>query len=185
MLHSISTVCSHAPGSASHANVAHFAARVLLGVGCGQTLELVVSADLLHAALIQVNRLCEKHLEDDVAGVAEQRLLPRPLGVSVCQKGVGGQVQHGETGATEGVSLRAYGGQHQHHVVVGCVHAVEVCKVQADVGVQQVSGWDLETQGAVRGVSGREACVELGVAAEEDSLQFAVDGRTVTPTAVF
>lgn len=171
--------------SASHTDVAHLAARVLLGVGCGQTHKLVVPADLLHAALIQVNRLREKHLKDDVAGMAVQRLLPRTPGVSVRQEGVGGQVQHGETGATEGVSVWADRGQNQHHIVVGCVHTVEVCKVQADVGIQQLSSWDLEAQGAIRGVFGREACIKLCVAAEEDSVQFAIDGRTMTPTAVF
>lgn len=183
--HALSSALHPHPPSASHTDVAHFAARVFLGVGRGQTLKLVVPADLLHAALIQVNRLCEKHLEDDVACVAVQRLVPRPLGVRVCQEGVGGQVQHRESSATEGISLRADGGQHQHHVVVRCVHTVEVCKVQVDVGVQEVSGWDLETQGAVRGVFRREACIKLCVAAEEDSLQFAVDRRTMTPTAVF
>lgn len=43
----------------------------------------------------------------------------------------------------------------------------------------------LEAVGSIRGVLGRFPRVELGVAAEEDSLQFAVDGRTVTPTAIF
>lgn len=174
-----------ASSSASHTDVAHLAARVLLGIGCGQAHKLVVPADLLHGALIQVNRLREKHLKDDVASMAVERLLPRMLGVSVCQEGVGGQVEQWETGATEVVSFRANRGQNQHHIVIGCIHTVEVGKVQVDVGVQQVSSWDLEAQGAIWGVFGREACIKLCVAADKDSVQFAIDGRTMTPTAVF
>lgn len=172
MQHCVFQSCSftHSQLSAPHTDVAHFAARVFLGVGCGQTHELVVPSDLLHVALIQRHRLSENHLQDDVAGVAEQRLLPRPLRGSVCQEGVGGQVQHGEAGATESIALRANRGQHQHYVVVGCVHTVEVCKVQGDVGVKQVSRWDQETLRAVRGVFGREARIKLCAAAEKDSM---------------
>lgn len=159
-----------APTSASHTDVAHFAARVLLGVGCGQTHELVVPADLLHAALVQGNWVCEEHLQYDVTGMAEEGLLPGPVGLCVREKGVRGQVQHGETSAAESVSLRANGGQHQDHIVIGCVHTVEVCKVQSDVGVQQVSSRDVKAQGTVGGVPGRKACVKLCVATEEDSV---------------
>lgn len=92
------------------------------------------------------------------------------LGLGVRQERVGGQVQQWETGTTEGISSGPDRGENQHHVVVGRVHTVEVCKVQADIGIEQVPRWDLETQGSVRGVPGGEACVELCVAAEEDSL---------------
>lgn len=145
----------------------------------------MVPTDLLHAALIHLNRLCEEHLEYDIAGVAAGRFLSGPLGGAVGQKGVGGQIQPGEASAAESVSLGASRGQHQDHVVVGSVHAVEVCEVQADAGVQQASSGDLEAQGAVGGVSGRQARVKLRVATEEDSVQLAVDGRTVTAAAVF
>ena len=43
---------------------------------------------------------------------------------------------------------------------------------------------DLKAQRAVGGVAGGEARVELCVAAEEDSLEFAVDGRAMAATVV-
>ena len=43
----------------------------------------------------------------------------------------------------------------------------------------------LEAVGSIRGVLGRFPRVELGVAAEEESLQFAADGRTVTAAVIF
>lgn len=137
---SILNIClASALPSAPHTDVAHLAARVFLGVGCGQTHELVVPADLLHRALIQTNRPREKHLQDDVAGVAEHRLLPLPLWGSVGQEWVRGQVQHREACATELIPLCTDRSQNQHHIVIGCVHAVKVCKIQADVWVQQVA----------------------------------------------
>lgn len=131
--------------SASHTDITHFAARIFLCIGCGQAHELVMSTDLLHCAPIQMNRFGEKNLQYDITGMAVQRLLLRPFRSDVCQERIGGQVQHWQAGTTESVSLRAHGRQNQHHIVVSCVHAVEVCKVQADVGVQQLSRWDLES----------------------------------------
>lgn len=145
-----------------------------------------MTTDLHQCALVQVQWLRVEDLQDDVAGVAVNRLPPLHLRWGVCQEGVCCKVQLGQVGATKAIALRAGSGQHKDDVVVGCVHAVEVSKVEAGSGgVQQLRCGDLETQRAVGGISGGQAGVELRVTAEKDSTQRAIDRRAVTTAAVF
>lgn len=65
--------------------------------------------------------------------------------------------------------------QDQDDIVVGCIHAVEVSKVQVGVGVEEHVSPDLKAVAAIRGVLWRLARVELCIAAEENALQLATD----------
>lgn len=100
------------------------------------------------------------------------------------QEAVVGDVQCGEPLFTEVIASGAFRCQDEDNIVVGRVHAVEVPKVQVGVWVEQGVCLDLESVAAVGGVLWGFACVELCITAEEDSLQFAADGRAVTATVV-
>lgn len=158
---------------ASHADVAGLAAGVFLGVYRGQAHQLV-PADLGHRAQRQVYRLRVDHLQDDVLGVVKHQT--SLLVLLAGQKTVVADVEGRQPLLAELIAPRALRRQDHNNVVVGCVHAVEVSKVQAGVWVEERVSLDLEAVTTVGGVLRRLACVELRVAAEEDALQFATDG---------
>ena len=170
---------------ASHTDVAGLAAGVLLGVERGHAHQLV-PADLRHRAARQLQRLRVDHLQVHVLGVAEhQPLAPTLLlGPRAREEAVVGDVQRGQPLLAEVVSGRALRRQHQHGVVVRRVHAVEVPEVQVGARVEERLGRHLEALAAVGRVLRRLARVELGVAAEEQPLQLAADGRAVAAAVV-
>lgn len=160
-------------GLAANADVTGLAAGVLLGVDGRQTHELVPT-DLSHRAQAQVHRVCINHLQDDVLRVVERKAPLFILGT--CQEPVVGEIQQGEPLLAEFVAYRATRCQHHDHVVVCRVHAVEICKVQVGVVVEESLGWHLEAVAAVRRVLRWGARIELGVTAEEDAFQLAANG---------
>lgn len=96
-----------------------------------------------------------------------------------------GNVKRGKPLFAEVVAAGALRRQDQDDVVVGCIHAVEVSKVQVGVGVEEHISPDLKAVAAVRGVLRRLARVELCIAAEENALQLATDWRAMATAVVF
>lgn len=92
------------------------------------------------------------------------------------EESVVGDVERREPLLAEVVTSGALWRQDQDDVVVGCVHAVEVSKVQVGVGVEEHVSTNLKAVAAIGGVLRRLARVELCVAAEENALQLATDG---------
>ena len=137
---------------------------------------------LRHCAQCQIHRLCVDHLQDHVLRVSEHRVAVLPLHAR--QEAVVCDIQQREPLLAELIPRGASWGQNQDHIVVGRVHAVEVPKVEVGVGVEQSLGLHLEAHVAVRGVLGGLAGVELSVAAEEDALQLAADGRAMAAAVV-
>jgi hypothetical protein len=140
-----------------------------------------VPADLSQGAQGQVDRLGVDDLQDEVLSVAEDQL---SILHTAGQELVAGNVQEGQPVTTEAVPQGAFGCQHQDGIVVGCVHTVEVRKVEVGAGVEEALGRDLEAPAAVRGVLRGLACVELRVAAEEDPVQHAAGGGAVATAVV-
>lgn len=169
------------PSSAAHTDIAHLTARVFFGVCSGKAHELVTAADLSEYAVLQKQGLCVQHLQNDVTGVTEDRYVSR----CVRQEGIAWQVQSWKAAVAKAIPLRSSRGQHQHYIMVRCVHAVEISKVEVCTRGEETIGGNLEAQRAVWGVFGREACVELCVAAEEDATELSVDGGAMTSTVVF
>lgn len=129
--------------------------------------------DLSHCAQAQVHRVCINHLEDDVLRMVEREA---PLFVfSACQKMVVGDIQQGEPLLAEFIAWRTTWCQHHDHIMVCCVHAVEISEVQVGVAVEENLGWHLEAVAAVRRVLWWGARIELGVTAEEDAFQLAAN----------
>lgn len=165
---------------AAHADVAGLAAGIFLGIGSGQAHELV-PADLSQRAQGQVDGLGVDNLQDEVLSVAEDQL---SVFHTAGQELVAGNVQEGQPVTTEAVPQGALGCQYQDGIVVGCVHTVEVRKVEVGAGVEEALGRDLEAPAAIRGVLRGLACVELRVAAEEDPVQHAAGWGAVAATVV-
>lgn len=91
------------------------------------------------------------------------------------EKTVVGNVKRRKPLFAEVIAAGALGCQDQDYIVVGCIHAVEVSKVQVGVGVEEHISPDLKALAAIWGVLWRLACVELRIAAEENALQLATD----------
>lgn len=161
------------PLLASHAYVAGLAAGVFLGVNCGETHQLV-PADLLHRAQSQVHRLSVDHLQDDILGMVKHQTAIFILLAG--QEAVVSDVEGRKPLLAEVVARGTLRSQNKDDVVVGCVHAVEVSKVEIGVGVEERVCLDLKTKATIGRVLRRLSSVELCVAAEEDSLQLAADG---------
>lgn len=159
---------------APHADVAGLAAGVLLGVHSGQTHQLV-PADLGHCARRQMDRICVDHLQDDVLGVVEQQTAITLFLPLAGEETVVGQVECRKPFLAEVIASGTFWRQDQDHVMVGCIHAVEVSEVEVSVGVEERLSTDLVAVTAVRGVLRRLSCVEFCVAAEENALQLATD----------
>ncbi len=166
---------------ASHADVAGLAAGILLGVDCGQAHDLV-AADLSYRAQAQIHGVSVDDLQDKVLCVVEHQLAVFILGAR--HKVVVGEIQRWQALLAELVSRRALWCDHQNDIVIGCIHAVEVGEIQVCLGAEELLGWQLEAVAAVWRVLWGFACVELGVATEEDALELPADGRTMAAAVV-
>lgn len=140
-----------------------------------------MTADLSQHAQIEVDGLRVDDLQDDILSMAVDQLAVLH---AAGQEFIGGDVQLGQALPAEVVSGGALGCQHQDDVVVRCVHAIEVRKVEVCVGAKEALGGDLEAVTAVRRVLWGLPCVEFGVAAEEDPVQHAAGGRAVAAAVV-
>lgn len=141
-------------------------------------------ADLGHCAQRQVYGLRVDHLQDDILGVMKDEAAISFFFLLAGKEAVVADVERGKPLLAELIASGALWRQNQNHIVISCIHAVEISKVQVGVWVEERVGLDLKALAAIRGVLRRFACVELCVAAEENALQLATDGGTMAATVV-
>lgn len=159
---------------ASHTDVAGLAAGIFLGINSGQAHQLV-PADLSHCSQSQVYRICVDHLQDDILCMVKYQTAITLFILLTGEEAVVGEVEYRKPLLAEVITSGTLWCQDEYDVMVGCIHAVEVSKVEVSVGVEEQVGTNLIAVTAIRGVLRRLSCVEFCVAAKENSLQLATD----------
>lgn len=168
---------------ASHTDVAGLAAGVLLGINSGQTHQLV-PADLSHCSQSQVYRICVDHLQDDILCMVKYQTAITLFILLTGKEAVVGEVKCRKPLLAEVITSGTLWCQDEYDVMVGCIHAVEVSKVEVSVGIEEHVGTNLIAVTAIGGVLRRLPCIEFCVATKENSLQLATDRWPMTTAVV-